>query len=155
LNFNRGDKVEKLLKSSIVAIVGVALIVFLIRIIGLDFYNNTVDKIAWNKMLSIFIEENILKVKFSGANGTNIELVNGEKNNFVRKLRDAKFHKSNWRKEGPTPTVIIEIVFKDGVSETFGYWGKGVFETSYGKSQFLIFSSDIENVLLKQNIPNI
>jgi len=66
-------------------------------------------------------------------------------------LKTAEFYRSNWRKHGPTGPIIT-IKFKDGTSQHFQYWGKGIFETYFDKGQFLIRNIELDTILEKYDI---
>lgn len=132
-------------KIKIIAIIVFILLVFL----GQDIYHNSVDYIYWKQLSSKFKTSTISKVILESRNS--IELKGNEKKDFVKNLNKAKFYKSNWRKIGPTGT-IIEIVFKDGKKLYLEYCGNAEFELTLKKEQFLIRSVDIEKFIKEYNV---
>lgn len=134
-----------------IPIIAVLLLMILMRSdLNPDYRNYRIDKKTWGEMSTLFREDNISKVILYGTK--NIELENNEKDDFIRKLSEAKFQKSNWKGEGPTPSVTITIIFEDGSYVNFGYWGTSLFETSYKQRQFIILSYDIANILDKYKV---
>jgi len=83
--------------------------------------------------------------------GYQIEFSEDDKLALVSALSKADFYKSNWRKEGPTGTVIT-FYYKNGNYRNFQWWGGDIFETYDNKSQFLIKSEEMKNIINKYGI---
>ena len=114
---------------------------------GRDAYYNLRDRTYWTELSSRISESQIEEVLLDN----NVFLEGDEFKKFIMDLSTSKYFKSNWRKEGPTGPVVT-IKFKDGSREHFQYWGKGIYETSYKKGQFLIQNLELDIILQKYDI---
>lgn len=93
-----------------------------------DYAHNRDEKKLWQEFSATIKEDKVLRVEL--VSDISVELTGGEKDDFIKGLRNAEFYRSNWRKEGPTGSIIM-IVFTDGSKHFFQYWGGAVFETMY------------------------
>ena len=113
-----------------------------------DYYHNFADSVKWKQLRDGFDWDKINNVEITGFQ---IELNESEKLELVNSLSRASFYRSNWRKEGPTGTVIT-VSFKSGNIQHFQYWGGNIFETSYKGGQFLIKSDEMKKIMNKYGI---
>lgn len=91
-----------------------------------DAYHNARDRLVWQSLKNNIHIENVKLVTIASAG--NAPFSPGEEDEVVKLLRKAQFKESNWRHFGPTPEVVIRLEFVNGVTQSFGYWGGGVFE---------------------------
>ncbi|NLX73839.1 MAG: hypothetical protein GXY94_11150 [Bacteroidales bacterium] len=89
---------------------------------GRDLYYNSRDKKYWTELSSKITVTQIEEVSLDYK----VLLKSDEFEKFVNDLNSAEYYRSNWRKEGPTGPIIT-TKFKDGTSEHFQYWGKGIY----------------------------
>jgi|GEM_PF-1435284 len=136
------------MKKAFVIIFSIALLAVLFYSIwGRDIYYNFRDRGYWTELSSKITESNIDEVLLDYK----VALEGEELKKFIMDSSKANYYKSNWRKEGPTGPIVT-IKFKDGSWENFQYWGKGIYETSYKKGQFLIQNLELDIVLEKYHI---
>jgi hypothetical protein len=136
------------MKKAFITVFSIILIVVVFCAIwGRDIYYNSRDKKFWTELSSKITVNQIEEVSLD----YNVLLKGDEFEKFINDLNSAEYFRSNWRKEGPTGPIIT-IKFKDGSSEHFQYWGKGIYETSYKKGQFLIRNIDLDAILEKYKI---
>ena len=114
---------------------------------GRDLYYNIRDKKYWAELSTKISTDQIEEVSLDYK----VILEGDEFKKFIIDLNAAEFYRSNWRKHGPT-SPIITIKFKDGTSQNFQYWGKGIFETYFDKGQFLIRKIELDTILEKYDI---
>lgn len=136
------------MKKALIIVFSILLIVAVFYSIwGRDIYYNYRDKEYWKELSSEISVTQIEEVSLD----YNVLLKGDEFEKFINDLNSAEYYRSNWRKEGPTGPIIT-INFKDGSSEHFQYWGKGIYETSYKKGQFLIRNIELDAILEKYKI---
>ncbi|HHU90449.1 MAG TPA: hypothetical protein GXZ22_05270 [Clostridiaceae bacterium] len=114
---------------------------------GRDLYYNIRDKKYWAELSTKISTDQIEEVSLDYK----VILEGDEFKKFIIDLNAADFYRSNWRKHGPTGPIIT-IKFKDGTSQNFQYWGKGIFETYFDKGQFLIRKIELDTILEKYDI---
>ncbi len=131
-------------KALIIVFSIILLVAFFCSIWGRDVYYNLRDRTYWTELSSKIVKSQIEEVLLDNS----VFLEGDEFEKFIIDLNTSKYYRSNWRKEGPTGPVIT-INFKDGSSEHFQYWGKGIYETSYKKGQFLIRNIELDTILEK------
>lgn len=134
-------------KALIIVFLIILSIAIFFSIWGRDLYYNSRDRKYWTELSSKISKTQIEEVSLDNK----VFLEGDEFEKFIIDLNMAQYYKSNWRKEGPTGPIIT-IKFKDGSSENFQYWGKGIYETSYKKGQFLIRNIELDTILEKYNI---
>ena len=134
-------------KALIIAISIILIAAAIYAMWGKDIYYNTRDKKYWTELSSKITVTQIEEVSLDYK----VLLKGDEFEQFINDLNSAEYYRSNWRQEGPTGPIIT-INFKDGSSEHFQYWGKGIYETSYKEGQFLIRNIELDAVLDKYKI---
>ncbi len=136
------------MKKALITVFSIILIAAVFYAIGgRDIYYNSRDKKYWTELSSKISLTQIGEVSLDFK----VILEGDEFEKFIIDLNAAEYYRSNWRKEGPTGSVIT-IQFKDGSSEHFQYWGNGIYETSYKKGQFLIRNIELDTILEKYDI---
>lgn len=118
-----------------------------------DFGHNITGNIDWLHEKAELKNSDVSKITFDtgGSNDKEVELINGEKDDFVKKLIASKFYRSDWRGMVGTGSTVL-IIFKGGKKETLEYCGNGVFQMTYKERMFSIRNKKLEHILLKYDM---
>lgn len=117
------------------------LIVLVLLLDPRSMYHSTKDRFIWNQMVKGFTADKVQSVQIQGPGFAEVD--EKTKGRVLSGLREADFHWSNWQKAGPTPQITLQINFKDGSQQNFGYWGSGEFETWNVLGQFTVMNKQL------------
>jgi hypothetical protein len=105
--------------------------------------------IHWTQKKRELANTEFSKITFytGGNNPKNIELTDGEKDNFMKCLLNSKFYRNN-RYGAIDGGMAIILISKAGTRDSFEYCGGGIFQISYEENLFSIKNIELEKILL-------